>query len=110
VAILDKGKLVECNKVTEITQTDTQLRMSFARSLTEVELEVVRGVVGVVEVTIGEDNTYTLRLDLESKNRKQDEVVTDIVKGLVVTGAVPRSISSGVALESRFIEVTQQKS
>ena len=106
VAILDKGKLVECNAVAAITQSASLVRMTFARVLLDAELAAVRSCRGVLEVLGPSENEYTIRFDLRAAARTEDEVIAEIVQRLVAFGIVPRSVSEGVSLESRFLQVT----
>jgi ABC-type multidrug transport system ATPase subunit len=106
VAILDHGRLVECNEVAAITRADQQIRMTFARALTPAESRKILEVPGVTDLTVDAENEYTLHLDLPRVGRKQDEVIADVVQKLLPGGLVPRSISEGASLESRFLEVT----
>jgi ABC-type multidrug transport system ATPase subunit len=106
VAIIDHGRLIECNEVAAITQADKQLRMSFTRALTPAETKKVLEVAGVTSLAMGQDNEYTIHLDLQRAGRTQEEVIAEVVQKLVVTGLVPRSISEGASLEDRFLEVT----
>ncbi len=110
VAILDRGHLVTCESVKNITQSDSVQRMTFARPLTEAELGAVRGVVGVTgidpEATMGGVAAYRISYDATSVGRTLEQITAELVQALVATGAVPRSIEDGVALESKFLEVT----
>jgi ABC-type multidrug transport system ATPase subunit len=106
VAIIDKGRLIECNEVAAITQADKQIRMSFTRALTAPESNKVLEVAGVTSLTMGQDNEYTIHIDLGRSGRTQENIITDVVQKLVVTGLVPRSISEGASLEDRFLQVT----
>ncbi len=106
VAILDNGKLVENNTVAALTQASKKLRFTFARALTDAELAAVRKVRGVTQVTVDTEGEYMVHLDLDSVRRTQDEVTAEIVQSLLLTGAVPRSVSEGASLEARFLEVT----
>jgi ABC-type multidrug transport system ATPase subunit len=106
VAILDKGRLVECNEVSAITQADKQIRMTFARALNPPEYRKVLEVSGVTEVTMDREGEYTVHLDLPRARRTQEEVIADIVQKLLPGGLVPRSITEGASLEDRFLEVT----
>lgn len=109
VAILDHGRLVECNEVAAITRADKQIRMSFVRALTPAESAKVLEVAGVTEVTKDTETDYTFHLDLPRARRTQDEVIAEVVQKLLPSGLVPRSISEGASLESRFLEVTRDK-
>ncbi len=110
VAILDRGQLVTCESVKNITQSDSVQRMTFARPLTDAELGAVRGVVGVTgvetEAAPGGTAAYRISYDAASTGRTLEQITAEIVQALVATGAVPRSIEDGVALESKFLEVT----
>jgi ABC-type multidrug transport system ATPase subunit len=108
VAILDHGRLVECNEVAAITQADKQLRMSFARALTPAEGRLVMSVAGVTGLTMDREGEYTVHIDLAKAGRTQDELIAEVVQKLLPGGLVPRSISEGATLESRFLEVTGQ--
>jgi ABC-type multidrug transport system ATPase subunit len=106
VAILDEGRLVECNEVSAITQVDKQVRMTFARALTQAEGQKIRSVAGVTGVVMNHEGEYTIHLDLDRAGRTQEEVIAEIVQKLVASGLVPRSVTEGASLESRFLEVT----
>ena len=112
VAILDKGNLVECSSVAHIVGAAKKVRMSFARKLTGAEVAAIQSVAGVTEVGQHgslDENHYVVNLDLDRAQRKQEEVVGEIVQKLVMTGAIPRSITDGDSLENRFLEVTGGK-
>jgi ABC-2 type transport system ATP-binding protein len=106
VAIIDRGKLIECGEVASLTLASKQVRMSFARPLREEEIQAVRGVSGVVNFTRDGETDYTIHMDLSRAGRKQDEVMGEIVQKLLATGLVPRSINEGASLEARFLEMT----
>ncbi len=106
VAILDHGHLVECDTMAALTGSSKKLRMTFARPLTPAEFDTVRKVRGVTGLTLDTEGEYTLGLDLEAARRTQDDLVAEVVQKLLTTGVVPRSISEGSSLESRFLEVT----
>jgi ABC-2 type transport system ATP-binding protein len=105
VAILDRGKLVSCDSVSNITQANRRVRMTFARALAAPELAAVQGVTGVTGVTSAPDFSVAIELD-PSLGRTQEEMTADIVTKLVAFGLVPRSVSDGDTLEARFLAVT----
>ena len=109
VAILDHGKLIECSAVSSIVQASKKVRMSYARALTEPEMDTIKSVRGVTAV--GKhgsevENEYMIHFDLEASARKQDEVIAEIVQKLAMNGLVPRSVNEGESLENRFLQVT----
>ncbi len=107
VAIIDRGRLIECNEIGALTRASKQVRMTFARDMSAEEKRAVLTVAGVTNVSQdAEQNEYTIHLDLTRVPRKQDEVVGEIVQKLLTTGLVPRSINEGASLEARFLEVT----
>lgn len=107
VAIIDKGKLVECSDMESLTRPTRQVRMTFAREMTEEERRTVLQVAGVTSMTRNPENgEYVIHMDLERTPRPQDQVVGEIVQKLLVTGMTPRSINEGVSLEARFLQVT----
>ena len=106
VAIIDRGKLVEWSSVSEITRADKMLRMAFARPLTPQELAAAEGCPSVTSIQPEADNVYSVMIDMHTTGQSQDEIVADVVQRLVPTGAIPRSITEGAALEERFREVT----
>ncbi|HUH04855.1 MAG TPA: ABC transporter ATP-binding protein [Kofleriaceae bacterium] len=111
VAILDRGHLVVCQSVKDITQSDRVQRMSFARPLTEPEFNAITSVHGVTNVEVeplgpGGLAAYRVHIDPTAAARPIEQVTAEIVQKLVVTGAIPRAIEDGVALEAKFLEVT----
>lgn len=107
VAIIDKGKLMEYSDMESLTKATRQVRMSFAREMTDAEKRAVQGVQGVTGLSFNrEENEYTIHLDLQRTPRPQDQVVAEIVQKLMTTGMMPRSINEGASLEARFLEVT----
>ena len=106
VAILDRGKLVECAEVSSITQTGKKVRIVFARNLTDAELGIVLGVSGVKNLSGGMPGEYIIDTDPGSVGRKQEEVVADIVGKLAASGLVPKAVHEGESLERRFLQVT----
>ena len=106
VAILDKGKLVTVNQVSQITQADSHVRMTFNRELSEAEQKEVTDISAVGTFTHQEKSSYLVSFNLQGQDH--DQAVAEIVKKLVEFGVVPRSIEAGVDLESRFLEMTGQ--
>jgi ABC-type multidrug transport system ATPase subunit len=107
VAILDRGKLVTWSNVDELTQADRMQRMTFSRELTAAEKQAVLGVDGVKGIEADGPTSY--RISLDTSTRTLEQLSADIVGKLVVTGAVPRSVEDGVALEQRYLEMTAGK-
>jgi ABC-type multidrug transport system ATPase subunit len=107
VAILDKGKLVTWSKVKDLTQADTVIRITFARALTAAEIEGVKAVVGVSAVAADGEMSYQIQIDAHAKTLEQFQ--GEIVAKLVATGAIPRKIEDGVALEQKYLEITKPK-
>jgi ABC-2 type transport system ATP-binding protein len=105
VAILDKGKLVTWSKVKDLTQSDTVQRMTFARPLTQAEIEGVKAIAGVRDVEQDGETAYKIHIDMHAKPPEQ--LSAEIVGKLVATGAIPRKIEDGVALEQKFVELTK---
>jgi ABC-type multidrug transport system ATPase subunit len=111
VAILDRGHLVANQSVKDLTQSESVQRMSFARALTEPEFNAITTVPGVKNVEVeplgpGGAAAYRVHIDPTVAARPIEQVTAEIVQKLVVTGAIPRSIEDGVALEAKFLEVT----
>ncbi len=107
VAIIDRGELVECSDMDSITKATRQVRMTFARELTDEERKTVLGVPEVTALTRDPERIeYVIHLDLERAKRPQDEVIAEIVQKLLLTGMMPRSINEGASLEARYLEVT----
>jgi ABC-type multidrug transport system ATPase subunit len=107
VAILDKGKLVTWSDVKDLTQADTVQRMTFARPLTPQELETVKSVAGVRGVDPDGETSYRVHVDISV--RPLEELSAELVSKLVATGAIPRKIEDGVALEQKYLEITKAK-
>jgi ABC-2 type transport system ATP-binding protein len=105
VAILDKGKLVTWSKVKDLTQADTVIRITFARPLTDAELEGVKAIAGVRGISADGEMSYQIQIDAHA--RSLEEFQGEIVARLVATGAIPRKIEDGVALEQRYLEITK---
>jgi ABC-2 type transport system ATP-binding protein len=105
VAILDKGKLVTWSKVKDLTQADTVIRITFARALTDAEIEGVKSIAGVRGVSADGEVSYQIHIDAHAKSLEQFQ--GEIVAKLVATGAIPRKIEDGVALEQRYLEITK---
>jgi ABC-type multidrug transport system ATPase subunit len=105
VAILDHGKLVTWSKVKDLTRADTVIRITFARPLAETELGNVKAIVGVRDVTPDGELSYQIHVDAHAKTLEQFQ--GEIVAKLVETGAIPRKIEDGVALEQRYLEITK---
>jgi len=107
VAILDKGKLVTWSKVKDLTQADKMQRMTFARDLTDAERAAIASVEGVRGVE--QDGPGSYRIAMDASNRSLEQMSAEIVGKLVTTGAVPRSVEDGVALETKYLEMTAGK-
>jgi ABC-type multidrug transport system ATPase subunit len=105
VAILDKGKLVTWSRVKDLTQADTVIRITFARALTEPEIAGVQALVGVRGVVADGEMSYRIQVDPHAKTLEQYQ--GEIVAKLVATGAIPRKIEDGVALEQKYLEITK---
>jgi len=105
VAILDHGKLLECNTVASITQAGKHVRMTFARQPFPHELDLARGVEGVTDITPESAVDITLHLNLVG-GRTQDQVITEVVQRLAGVGLIPRAIQEGTTLEAKFLQVT----
>jgi ABC-2 type transport system ATP-binding protein len=106
VAILDKGKLVTWSSVKDLTQSDTVQRITFARPLADVEIANVKSVVGVRDVIADGEMSYRIHIDPAGKTL--EALQGEIVSKLVATGAIPRQIEDGVALERKFLEITKK--
>ncbi|HEY1558856.1 MAG TPA: ABC transporter ATP-binding protein [Kofleriaceae bacterium] len=107
VAILDKGKLVTWSKVKDLTQADRMQRMTFSRDLTDSERAAIASVEGVRGVE--QDGPGSYRIAMDSSKRTIEQLSAEIVGKLVTTGAVPRSVEDGVALETKYLEMTAGK-
>ncbi len=107
VAILDRGKLVTHSSVKDLTQADTIQRMTFARPLTPPEIDAIKSVAGVRGVDQDGPTSYRVHVDAAGGGRPLEQLTGEIVGKLVATGAIPRSIEDGVALEQKFLEVTK---
>jgi ABC-type multidrug transport system ATPase subunit len=107
VAILDRGKLVAYSSVKDLTQADTVQRMTFARPLTPQEIDTIKATPGVRGVDQDGPTSYRVHVDAAGGGRPLEQLTGEIVGKLVATGAIPRSIEDGVALETKFLEVTQ---
>ncbi|HTR52689.1 MAG TPA: ABC transporter ATP-binding protein [Kofleriaceae bacterium] len=107
VAILDKGKLVTWSKVKDLTQADKMQRMTFARDLTDAERAAIASVEGVRGVE--QDGPGSYRIAMDASSRSLEQMSAEIVGKLVTTGAVPRSVEDGVALETKYLEMTAGK-
>jgi ABC-2 type transport system ATP-binding protein len=107
VAILDKGHLVECKTVKEITQASRKVRMTFAKELSKDNIQAIQKVNGVKSVSSDESGAYMIEIDPSS--RKTDEISAEVVGKLAANGVIPKSVSEGETLESRFLAVTGNK-
>jgi len=107
VAILDKGKLVTWSKVKDLTQADKMQRMTFARDLSDAERAAVAAVEGVRGIE--QDGPGSYRIAMDASSRTLEQMSAEIVGKLVTTGAVPRSVEDGVALETKYLEMTAGK-
>lgn len=105
VAILDHGKLVTWSSVKDLTQSDTVQRMTFARPLTATEIANVKAVAGVLDVVADGETSYRVHIDV--KGQPLEALQGQIVAKLVETGAIPRKIEDGVALERKYLEITK---
>jgi ABC-type multidrug transport system ATPase subunit len=110
VAILDRGKLVECATVSSIVQTNRKTRMLFARPINDAELGVIMAVKGVKGVTGGYmPGEYVIDSDPGSVEREQSDLIAEMVGKLAGMGLVPKAVSEGESLERRFLQVTGDK-
>jgi ABC-2 type transport system ATP-binding protein len=107
VAILDKGHLVECKTVKEITQASRKVRMTFAKELSKDNIQTIQKIDGVKSVSSDEAGVYMIEIDPSS--RKQEEVSAEVVGKLAASGVIPKTVSEGETLESRFLAVTGNK-
>jgi ABC-2 type transport system ATP-binding protein len=105
VAILNNGKLVEYRSVKELTQATGVVRMTFARSLVDAEIQKLKGLPGVGSVDVDTQGEYHITLSLPS-GQTSDQVIANIVAELAKAGVIPRSVKEGASLEEKFLEAT----
>jgi ABC-type multidrug transport system ATPase subunit len=105
VAILDKGRVVTCGPVAELTSSARELDLRLSRPLDEHEIARLTGLAAVASVDPGNAPDYALRLDLDD-GRDWDDAVASVLRTLLDLGAVPRRFYEGQSLEQHFLSVT----
>ncbi len=107
VAILDRGELVACAPIDELTRSDRKLELRLSRALSESEIEGLLGLAGVTACTRGaRDAHYIVSVDLSDRSLEMDGVTTAVLRALLDLGITPRQVSEGDSLEDIFLRLT----
>lgn len=107
VAILDHGKLVAFNLVSELTSANSQFRVSFNRLLNDEELTLVRSLPKVTGIQLKQKEIYLVSYQ-PGDTPGPDPVILELLGMLLTKGVFPRMIQEGEGLESRFLEITKK--
>ena len=107
VVILNHGNVVTQSSVADLTFAGKIIRMRFHRPLNGEEIQKVQVLPVVDSVELEAEGLYRLSINTEDTGQNQNDIITAIVKILAEYNVVPRHIEEGVALQTRFIEVTQ---
>jgi ABC-2 type transport system ATP-binding protein len=105
VAILDKGRVVACGSVAELTSSSRELDLRLSRRLGEDELARLSSLDVVASVDGHAAPDYAVRLDLD-EDRDWDDAVASVLRTLLDLGTVPRRFYEGQSLEQHFLAVT----
>jgi ABC-2 type transport system ATP-binding protein len=105
VAILDRGKLVECRSIAELTASTGVVRFTFAKKLGEADVALLKRQPGVVSVHVDTQGEYNLEIQ-PATSQSQDDLIAQLVGELAKAGLVPRSVKEGASLEEKFLQVT----
>jgi ABC-2 type transport system ATP-binding protein len=108
VAIIDRGQLKECRSVAELTETAGIVRMSFGRRLTDSELALLKGLPGVVGVTVDTRDEYAIEIK-PADGQDTQKLIGSLVAALAQNGVIPREVKEGASLEEKFLEMTAHK-
>jgi len=105
VAILDRGRVVTCGPVAELTSSARELDLRLSRRLDDAEIARLTGLAAVAAVDPRNAPDYALSLDLE-EGGDWDDAVASVLRALLDMGAVPRRFYEGRSLEQHFLAVT----
>lgn len=108
VAILDKGRLVACGAVAELTASSRELDLRLSRRLAADELARLTSLAVVASVDGRNAPDYAVRLDLGADG-DWDDAVASVLGTLLDLHAVPRRLYEGQSLEQHFLAVTGTK-
>jgi ABC-type multidrug transport system ATPase subunit len=107
VAILDKGRVVTCGAMADLTASSRELDLRLSRRLDEQELARLTSLAVVAAVDARNAPEYALRMDL-SDGGSWDDAVASVLQAVLEMGAVPRRLYEGQSLERHFLAVTGQ--
>ena len=112
VAILDKGRLVTCGAMADITRSGRKLELRLSRPLEPEEIDKLTALDRVGTVTPDGRDRLSLSLDLTglaqdaSTADAVDRVIGALLRTLLEMGVTPRGLTEGSTLEEHFLEVT----
>ena len=108
VAILDKGALVAAGPVESVTGGAYVVRVEFGRTPDEAELEALRSVPGVSELTAHDDG-YELILHSEAApdDPSADRIVGAVLQSAMSQGLYPRKLERENRLKRLYVSVTK---
>ena len=105
VAILDRGRLVTCGAVADLTAGSRELDVRLSRPLDEAELSRLVAAAPVAAIDTRNAPDYALELTV-GPHGDRDAAVALLLKALLDIGVVPRRLDEGRTLERHFLEVT----
>jgi ABC-type multidrug transport system ATPase subunit len=108
VAILDKGELVASGPIEEIAGGAYIVKVQFGRDATDAEVEKLRAVAGVGELTAVDDG-YELVLSAEDAidDEAADRVVGGLLHSAMASGLYPRHLARENRLKRLYVHVTR---
>ena len=113
VVILDHGKLVLAAPVDAITRAGREYNVVLSRALVDGERERLVSLAGIRDVSATSKKagpaSYVVTLDLSADDADEDEVIGALLRGILDMQITPRRIGEGRSLETRFLEVTREK-
>ncbi|MGB1013959.1 MAG: ABC transporter ATP-binding protein [Nannocystaceae bacterium] len=109
VAILDKGELVRQDSIEGMIGGADIVVFRLTRGIRDTELDTLRALNFVTEVTWSEDDDR-LRVGFDTEKQEAGPATRDMVSALVDAGIAFVEVQVGKSLEERFLEETRRKS
>ncbi|MGB1277837.1 MAG: ABC transporter ATP-binding protein, partial [Nannocystaceae bacterium] len=109
VAILDKGELVRQDSIEGMIGGADIVVFRLTRGIRDTELDTLRALSFVTEVTWSEDDDR-LRVGFDTEKQEAGPATRDMVSALVDAGIAFVEVQVGKSLEERFLEETRRKS
>jgi len=109
VAILDKGKLVACGSVNEITRAARKFDIGLSRPLAPEETGKLSSLPGVKSIVAAGAERYSISFDfseMEDNGNSDDKAIASLIRAILDFGITPREFREGATLEEHFLQLT----